>query len=76
MKSIQPLRIKTISEYHKVRGLPKPEHPLITVIGVIIGLSTFGIIGIVFGPLLFSYFVMLIGIYEQKYIAITKKISE
>jgi AraC family transcriptional regulator, transcriptional activator of pobA len=26
------LRIKTISEYHQVMGLPKPEHPLISVI--------------------------------------------
>jgi len=25
-------RVKTISEYHKVMGLPKPEHPLISVI--------------------------------------------
>jgi AraC family transcriptional regulator, transcriptional activator of pobA len=25
-------RIKTISEYHKLMGLPKPEHPLISVI--------------------------------------------
>jgi AraC-like DNA-binding protein len=25
-------RIKTISEYHAVRGLPKPEHPLISVV--------------------------------------------
>lgn len=25
-------RIKTISEYHKVMGLPKPEHPLISVV--------------------------------------------
>lgn len=32
MKNIQPLRIKTISEYHKFRGLPKPEHPLVSVI--------------------------------------------
>ncbi|HTD39001.1 MAG TPA: AraC family transcriptional regulator [Mucilaginibacter sp.] len=32
MPGMQPLRIKTISEYHKVTGLPKPEHPLITVI--------------------------------------------
>jgi len=32
MSNKQPLRIKTISEYHKVMGLPKPEHPLITVI--------------------------------------------
>ncbi len=32
MKNIQPHRIKTISEFHKLRGLPKPEHPLISVI--------------------------------------------
>jgi AraC-like DNA-binding protein len=32
MANIQPHRIKTISEYHQVMGLPKPEHPLISVI--------------------------------------------
>ena len=32
MSNKQPLRIKTISEYHQVMGLPKPEHPLISVI--------------------------------------------
>jgi AraC family transcriptional regulator, transcriptional activator of pobA len=32
MANTQPLRIKTISEYHRVMGLPKPEHPLISVI--------------------------------------------
>jgi AraC family transcriptional regulator, transcriptional activator of pobA len=32
MPNIQPHRIKTISEYHQVMGLPKPEHPLISVI--------------------------------------------
>jgi AraC family transcriptional activator of pobA len=30
----QPLRIKTISQYHHVMGLPKPEHPLISVINM------------------------------------------
>ncbi len=28
------LRIKTISEFHRLRGLPKPEHPLISVINL------------------------------------------
>lgn len=28
----QPIRIKTISEFHQFRGLSKPEHPLISVI--------------------------------------------
>jgi AraC family transcriptional activator of pobA len=32
MKKIQPYRIKTISEYHQIKGLPKPEHPLVSVI--------------------------------------------
>ena len=29
---MKPYRIKTISEFHRLRGLPKPEHPLISVI--------------------------------------------
>jgi AraC family transcriptional activator of pobA len=32
MPNTQPHRIKTISEYHQVMGLPKPEHPQISVI--------------------------------------------
>ncbi len=28
----QPVRIKTISEFHEFRKLPKPEHPLISVV--------------------------------------------
>lgn len=32
MPNMQPQRIKTISQYHQVMGLPKPEHPLISVI--------------------------------------------
>ena len=34
MAGTQPRRIKTISEYHRGMGLPKPEHPLITVINM------------------------------------------
>ena len=32
MGNAQPFRIKTITEYHRLLGLPKPEHPLISVI--------------------------------------------
>lgn len=32
MSNTKLLRLKTISEYHRVMGLPKPEHPLISVI--------------------------------------------
>jgi AraC-like DNA-binding protein len=34
MKTTLPYRIKTITEYHRLLGLPKPEHPLISVIDV------------------------------------------
>ena len=32
MKNTQPYRIKTISEYHQLKGLDKPAHPLVSVI--------------------------------------------
>lgn len=32
MADKQPIRFKTISEFHRFRELPKPEHPLISVI--------------------------------------------
>ncbi|SEW05696.1 transcriptional regulator, AraC family [Chitinophaga sp. YR573] len=32
MANTQLQRIKTISEYHQIMGLPKPEHPLISVL--------------------------------------------
>jgi len=40
-------------------------HPIITVIGVIIGIPVFGILGLVFGPLLLSYFILTFKIYDQ-----------
>lgn len=39
-------------------------HPIITVVGVIIGLPLFGIMGLVYGPLLLSYFLITVRIYE------------
>lgn len=39
-------------------------HPLITVFGVIIGLKVFGVPGLIFGPLLMSWFLILIRIYK------------
>ena len=32
MTNKQPYRIKTITEFHRLRGLPTPEHPLISVV--------------------------------------------
>lgn len=42
-------------------------HPLITIFGVIVGLSLFGFIGLIFGPLLISYFILLIKIYRNEF---------
>lgn len=42
-------------------------HPLITFFGVIIGIPLFGFIGIIFGPLLISYFILLLKIYRNEY---------
>ncbi len=40
-------------------------HPIITVLGVIIGLPLFGFVGLAFGPLLLSWFFHLIKVYES-----------
>ena len=32
MASNQPYRVKTIREFHSLKGLPQPKHPLISVI--------------------------------------------
>ncbi|HVO75170.1 MAG TPA: AI-2E family transporter [Ignavibacteriaceae bacterium] len=42
-------------------------HPLITITGIVIGIPIFGILGIVFGPLLISTFVLLVKLYETAY---------
>jgi len=43
-------------------------HPLITVFGVIIGLQLFGFIGLIFGPLLISMFILLMKIYGIEFV--------
>ena len=42
-------------------------HPIITVLGVIVGLRLFGFMGLIFGPLLISYFIILIKIYINEF---------
>ena len=51
-------------------------HPLITVFGVIIGVSVFGFIGIIFGPILISLFLLLVKIYSSEYSDRSKNIDE
>lgn len=42
-------------------------HPMVTVLGVIVGLGLFGFVGLIFGPLLISYFIILIKIYLNEF---------
>lgn len=43
-------------------------HPLITIFGVILGLQMFGFWGVIFGPLLLSYLVLLFNMYRHDYV--------
>lgn len=43
-------------------------HPVITVLGVIAGLGLFGFIGLIFGPLLVNYIILLYRIYANEFV--------
>ncbi len=51
-------------------------HPLTTVFGVIIGLNLFGFIGLIFGPLLISLFILLLKIYSSEFITKQRDINK
>lgn len=42
-------------------------HPVVTVLGIILGLKYLGITGLIFGPLIISYFIILLKIYYAEY---------
>ena len=42
-------------------------HPLVTLIGVIVGVPLFGFIGLIFGPLLISLLLLIVKIYKHEY---------
>lgn len=42
-------------------------HPVVTVLGIILGLKFLGITGLIFGPLIISYFLILLKIYYAEY---------
>lgn len=51
-------------------------HPLITFIGILVGVPLFGFIGLIFGPLLISLFLLVVKIYKSEYgtgVALEKK---
>ena len=43
-------------------------HPLVTVFGVFVGLSLFGFMGVIFGPLLLAMFVFCVDLFKRKYL--------
>ena len=43
-------------------------HPVITLLGIIVGLSLFGFIGLIFGPLLVNYVIVLFNIYMNEFV--------
>ena len=49
-------------------------HPLITLFGVIAGISLFGFMGIIFGPLLISMFILLCRIYYDEFMKKSREI--
>ena len=42
-------------------------HPLITLLGVVIGVPLFGFMGLIFGPLFISLFLVIVRIYRNEY---------
>jgi len=51
-------------------------HPLITVIGVVIGIPIFGIMGILYGPLIISLFIILAKIFNDNRLEIAEMQGE
>lgn len=42
-------------------------HPIITLVGIFVGLPLFGLIGLVIGPLLLSYFLLMLRMIQEEY---------
>ena len=51
-------------------------HPLITIFGVFVGVPLFGFLGLIFGPLLISLFMLLMRIYRVEFIAPEESLGE
>lgn len=44
-------------------------HPFISLLGAVVGISLFGLIGIIIGPLLLSYFLLMLKMFKEEYVA-------
>lgn len=45
-------------------------HPLISILGIFIGISLFGLIGVVVGPLLLTYFILTLRMFYEEFLEI------
>lgn len=54
------VRPKLVNRFFKL-------HPLLVLIGVFAGLSLFGMVGLILGPLFFAFFILLLQAYEKEY---------
>jgi len=50
-------------------------HPLITIFGVIVGIQLWGFIGLIFGPVLISMFILLLRIYSSEFVTKRREIK-
>jgi predicted PurR-regulated permease PerM len=44
-------------------------HPLLSLLGIVIGVPLFGLIGIVIGPVLLSYFILTVKMFSKEYLS-------
>ncbi|MGB9941413.1 AI-2E family transporter [Methanosarcina sp.] len=44
-------------------------HPFLSLLGIVIGVSLFGLLGIVIGPLLLSYFILTVQMFSREYLS-------
>lgn len=51
-------------------------HPLVTFLGIFVGLPAFGLVGLVVGPLLVSCLILLLKIYNEQYLFIEQEKPE
>ena len=58
LENVRPLVLKGLGEIH----------PLISVLGVIVGLAIFGIVGMIIGPLVLSYAILIAQMFKEEYV--------
>jgi predicted PurR-regulated permease PerM len=63
----------TIADYSLFRPVIQKKigeiHPFQSLLGIIIGISLFGLVGIVIGPLLLAYFYLTIKMFSEEYLS-------